>query len=100
MGIVSGGTSYTAPPTIEFQCEYVGAMSPKYQCIIENGSLTQVIVITPGCGYIEDPKLIVSKPTSPNGKQAVVSAKIYNRVIQEYPSFTQEELEDRLPKEF
>jgi hypothetical protein len=98
--ILSGGSGYTVSPTIEFQCEYAGAMPPKYQCVIENGSLTEVIVITPGCGYIEEPKLIVSKPTLPNGKQAVVSAKVYNRVIQEYPSFTQEELEDRLPKEF
>lgn len=98
--ILSGGSGYMSPPTIEFQCEYAGAMPPKYQCVTENGSLTEVIIITPGCGYIEDPKLVVSKPTSPGGKQAVVSAKIYNRVIQEYPSFTQEELEERLPKEF
>ena len=61
---------------------------------------TEVIIITPGCGYLEEPKLSVSKPNSPNGKQAVVATKVYNQVIQEYPSFSQEELEQRLPKEY
>jgi len=98
--VLTGGSDYTSPPTIKFECDYDGAMPPKYQCILENGSLARVIIITPGCGYLEEPKLIVSKPTSPNGKQAVVATKIYNQVIQEYPSFSQEELELRLPKEY
>ena len=100
VNVLSEGSGYSFPPTIEFECAYDGAMAPKYQCVIENGSLTEVVIMTPGCGYLDEPKLIVSKPTSANGKQAVVVTKIYNKVIQQYPSFSLEELEQRLPKEF
>lgn len=97
--ILSRGAGYTSPPTIEFKCSYDGAMPPRYQCSVHSGELTKVTIVTPGCGYIEEPQLIVSKPNLPNGKQAVVSTKIYNAVIQEYPSFSNEELRQRLPKD-
>ena len=97
--VLSEGSGYTDPPTIKFECDYDGAMHPRYECRLRDDKLAEVVVITPGCGYIEEPKLVVSEPNLPNGKPAIVSAKIYNKVIQEYPSFSNEELKQRLPKD-
>jgi len=98
--VLNGGSGYTSSPTITFDCPYPGSMAPRYQCVLNKNSLQEVRVITPGCGFLEEPRITVSDPDSPNGNRAIVTAKIYNKIIQNYPSFSEEEREERLPKEW
>ena len=98
--VLNGGSGYNTPPNITFDCPYPGSMAPRYQCVLNKNSLQEVKIITPGCGFLEEPKITVSDPDSPNGNRAIVAAKIYNKIVQSYPSFSAKEREEMLPKEW
>tara|TARA_Y100000593_G_scaffold87201_1_gene167281 strand:+ start:848 stop:1708 length:861 start_codon:yes stop_codon:yes gene_type:complete len=84
--IEDGGEGYSSPPEIEFKCDHEMAFPPKYNCILEQGKLKYVEIITAGCGYLSEPKITVSEPE--NGKTAIVSAKIFNQAEIEYPKLS------------
>lgn len=87
INIVDPGSGYRSSPTLKFECDYDMAFPPEYQCSVRDGKLTEVQILTAGCGYIGGVKITVSSPNEPNGKLAVVSSKIFHEIKPEYPVF-------------
>jgi hypothetical protein len=87
INVVDSGSGYRSSPTLKFECDYDMAFPPEYQCSVQNGKLTEVQILTAGCGYIGGVKTTVSSPSEPDGKRAVVSSKIFHEIKPEYPVF-------------
>ena len=80
------GGGYQSPPELKFDCDYGMACPPQYNCILEDGKLVDVELVTVGCGYVTPLTITVSEPEE-GEKRAIVSAKIFNKVEITYPTF-------------
>jgi len=85
--VIDTGSGYQSPPSLEFECDYDMAMAPEYECVLQDGGLKSVNLLTYGCGYVGGVKINASTPDKPNGKNALVSAKIFHEIEPEYPRF-------------
>jgi hypothetical protein len=71
--VMDPGSGYATPPKLKIQGPngtYPGLPLKAVAMLTEDGSLSEVIVTQVGSGYREEPKIIVSKPDDPTGKQA------------------------------
>ena len=81
------GSGYQTPPSLKFEGNNDMAFPPEYECVLENGGVKEVKILTAGSGYIGGVKITASEPNGLDGRQAILTAKIFHEVVPNYPLF-------------
>lgn len=81
------GSGYQASPTLKFESNYDMAFPPEYECILENGGIKEVKILTAGSGYVGGVKIIPSGPNETNGRRAILTTKVFHEIAPNYPLF-------------
>ena len=74
-----GGSGYIVPP--ELTVSGGGGSGTKLRAIVNNGSITSVIVVEPGTGYITTPTITISSETS---DPAMLSPRLVNNKVRSF----------------
>ena len=81
------GSGYQTPPSLKFEGNNDMAFPPEYECILENGGVKEVKILTAGSGYISGVKIVAAEPNELDGRRAVLTAKIFHEIVHSYPLF-------------